>query len=325
VISSDGQAILFGDLDFADGEFVVLQAATFVPSPPPWATVVGQAYRLSASASAPDMGGASISFGYLGSEVPPGEETWLRVHFWNGSSWEQLPTHLNTYYNNASVPVRGEGLYALMSSIEIPLYGTGWNMFAYPVQATRPVSEALLSVSGYYTTVYGYEVQDAADPWKVYDVTAPEWVNDLHVLEFGRGYWVQVSETITLMLKGEPDAALAVADNLQSPPATYYGEVEAGPSFIPVTGVEVSAWIGENLCGRGTTLEASDRIVYSVNVSADGPGEVTGCGALGREVRFRIGLQEMVPSVAWDNNRLWEFSLRPIHRVYLPLVKFQGS
>jgi len=28
----------------------------------------------------------------------------------------------------------------------------------------------------------------------------------------------------------------------------------------------------------------------------------------------------MVPAVAWNNNRLWELALRPMHRVWLPFV-----
>jgi hypothetical protein len=89
-VSADGQVILFGEeLDFEEGEFFALQAATTIPSPPPWTTVVGQGYRLSASANAPDLGGTSISFSYLGSEVPSGEEDWLRLHFWDGVSWQQ--------------------------------------------------------------------------------------------------------------------------------------------------------------------------------------------------------------------------------------------
>ena len=89
-----------------------------------------------------------------------------------------------------------------MASIEIPLSSPGWNSFAYPVQGTRAVTEALLSISGTYSTVYGYEAADADDPWKVYDVTAPAWVNDLETLAFGQAYWINISEPVTLYLKG---------------------------------------------------------------------------------------------------------------------------
>jgi hypothetical protein len=329
VLSADGQVMLFGEgLTFEEGEFFTLQAATTLPSPPPWTTVVGRTYRLSASPNAPDLSGTSISFGYLGSEVPPGEEGWLKVYFWDGDVWHPLSTRLDTYHNVASAPIQGAGLYALMSSIEIPLYGPGWNLFSYPVETTRPVTEALLSISGYYTTVYGYDATDPGDPWKVYDVTAPDWVNDLEVLEFGHGYWVNVSETVTLFLKGASDDALqraqdttlTTASNIPSPPATYYGEVLDGPSFGATIGLPVMAWVDGNLCGQSWTREVRDQVVYTVNVFAEAPAGRVGCGMPGRTVTFKVGSQTMRPTAVWDNSGVWELALSSDFRVYLPLV-----
>jgi uncharacterized repeat protein (TIGR01451 family) len=330
VLSADGQVMLFGhDLTFEEGEFFTLQAATVPPSPLPWATVVGQAYRLSASPNAPDLSGTSISFGYLGSEVPPGEEGWLKVYFWDGDVWHPLSTWLDTYHNVASAPVQGAGLYALMSSIEIPLRAPGWNNFAYPVQGTRPVTDVLQSVDGYFSTVYGYDVTDPIDPWKVYDVTGvPGWVNDLHALQFGQGYWISVTQAITLFLKGDSDMALrgmddvdqAAANSLHSPPATYYGAVLPGPGFEPTAGVPVTAWVADRLCGQGQVLEVNGQAVYSVNVLAEGPGGSAGCGASGRRVVFKVGTQAMVPTTMWNDGWVWELPLNSGFHVYLPLV-----
>jgi len=41
--------------------------------------------------------------------------------------------------------------------------------------------------------VYGYAAADEADPWKVYDINVPGWVNDLTALEYGQGYWINVA------------------------------------------------------------------------------------------------------------------------------------
>jgi hypothetical protein len=190
------------------------------------------------------------------------------------------------------------------------------------------VTEALLSISGYYTTVYGYDVTDDTDPWKVYDVTVPEWVNDLHELEFGQGYWINVSEAITLFLKGSSDSIFqrvhwvvqAIVSHLQSPPATYYGWVLPSPDFTPLPGMVVTAWIDSNLCGQSQTLEVDGRVAYSVNVSADGPGDAVGCGAPERRVTFKIGRQVMVLVTQWDNSRVWRLPLSSGFRVYLPLT-----
>ena len=50
------------------------------------------------------------------------EENWLRVYYMAPGSgeWAILDTSLDTYHNTASAPAQGEGLYALMSSLEIP-------------------------------------------------------------------------------------------------------------------------------------------------------------------------------------------------------------
>jgi hypothetical protein len=329
-VSADGQVILFGDgLDFAEGEFFILQASTLLPAALPWTTLVGQAYRLSASPNAPDLGQASISFTYMGNEVMPGDELWLRMYYWDGAAWQQLPTELDIYHNNASARVVGPGLYALMTSIEIPLYGPGWNNFAYPVQATRPVTQALLSISGYYTTVYGYEASDPADPWRIYDTTVPTYVNTLDVLEFGHGYWVNVSQAITLYLKSGLDdgtRAIKLLQGAYGPPATYYGRVEAGRNFVPTAGMTVTAWVNENLCGRGELLEIGGEVVYSVHVFGDGPELAAGCGTPGQKVAFKVDSQAMEPIAAWNNNEVWQLDLSPSEEriIYLPLVMRQG-
>jgi hypothetical protein len=318
-VSADGQVILYGEaLDFEDGEFYALQAATTVPSPPPWATVVGQAFWLATSADAPNLVGTSLSFNYLGTEVPQGEEDWLHVYYWNGAAWMQLPTQLDTYYNIASAPTQDEGLYALMSTIEIPLHGPGWNTFAYPVPGTRPVEEALEPIEGYFSVVYGYVVTDTLDPWKVFGPSAPDWVNDLAQFKFGHGYWIHMTESITLPLKG---GATATAATLPVPPTTYYGAVGPGSTFTPAEGMTVTAWIAQNLCGQAEMIKVEGQIVYVMEVLADDFGKAAGCGAAGRTVHFKVGDEYLAPSAPWDNSRVQEVPLHSMPlRFYLPLV-----
>jgi hypothetical protein len=318
-VSADGQVILFGDLDFDEGEFFALQGASVVRGVPEWMAVVGQAYRLVGSANAPDLTGASISFAYLGSEVPSGQEGWVKVYYQApmSATWQVLPTRLDTYHNTASAPVAGEGMYVLMTSVEIPIYAPGWNMVAYPVPGTRPVEGALASISGSYGMVYGYEPTDPADPWKLYAPGVPEWVNDLDALEFGHGYWISVTQPITLHLGG----ADGVASGIPMPPATYYGRVEPGAGFTPAAGMTVTAWIDGNLCGQGVLTDVAEYgVAYVVDVMADDGGAWVGCGAPGREVVFRVDSQEVAPIALWNNDQVWELTLRPPGQIYLPLV-----
>jgi hypothetical protein len=320
-VSADGQVILYGEnLVFEDEEFFILQAATNLPSAPPWTTVVGQSFRLSTSANAPDLSGTSLSFNYLGAEVPPGEEDWLRVYFWNGVDWRRLRTQLDTYYNVASAPTQGEGLYALMTNIEIPLYGPDWNVLPYPIEGTRPIKEALEPISGYYGVVYDRVVTDTLNPWRVYGPDAPDWVNDLTELQFGRAYMIYVTETITLPLKGgSTNANTALSSTLPIPPATYYGTVAPTGSFTPTVGMPVTAVIADKLCGATHTQEIGDQIIYVVEVLADDLDGATGCGTLGRTVKFYLDSQLVAPSVPWDNRKVTEASLQHI-RVYLPTM-----
>ena len=95
----------------------------------------------------------------------------------------------------------------------VPLHGPGWDLFSYPVETSRTITQALTSIDGLYTTVYWYDGSDPLDPWKVYDVSAPAWVNDLSILQFGEAYWINLLQAITLRLKGNTSyAAVKVAE-----------------------------------------------------------------------------------------------------------------
>jgi hypothetical protein len=332
-VSADGQVILYGDnFQFDAGTFYTLQEATIIPSVPPWTTPVGQAYRLSKSDGAPDLSGTSLSFGYLGNQVPAGEEEWLRLYFWDepGQQWIQLDTLVDRAQNIASAPTQGEGLYALMSSIEITLEGSGWNLFSYPVNATRPLPDALQSIEGYYSTVYSYQTDRAGNNrWRMYDVGAPDWLNNdadmgLQELAFGKAYLINVTRSITVSLKGastdEQQTASRLADAVPHPPATYYHE-DLAASAVPTAtvGMPVTAWVNERLCGENTVRSADDKLVFAVQVQAELPGDANGCGAAGRQVRIDVG-GHTVSRELWNNNRARALGEAP-YSLYLPMIR----
>jgi hypothetical protein len=246
-------------------------------------------------------------------------------------TWAILPTALDTYHNTASAPARGEGLYALMSSVEIPLYGPGWNQVAYPVAATRLVTEALASIDGHYTTVCHPDIQDITDPWKCFGVGVPLWVNDLHEMAFGEVYWIYLSDELDLTLYldvgeagvDESKSALRPQKNptMGNPPAIYYGQVGAGVSFTPLADMPVTAWVNGIQCGQANTLIIDGQVVYVVDVSAAAANN-PGCGVLGFPVDFQVGDQPMQPSPPWDDSRMWQVVLMPDEQnyLYLPLI-----
>jgi hypothetical protein len=148
--------------------------------------------------------------------------------------------------------VQGAGLYALMSSLEIPLYGAGWNNFAYPVQGTRPVDEASCFIEGYYSTVSGYVITDTVDSWKVYGRGAPDWVNDLERLRFGQGYWIRVIAPATLYIQGSSTAGIATVASVRVPPATYYGLVPTNLGVLPEPGM--TRWLASSDPDEGVAI-----------------------------------------------------------------------
>ena len=75
---------------------------------------------------------------------------------------------------------------------------TGWNLVGYPGQTSKTVADALTSIAGKYTKVYTYNAFDDADPWKVYDVTLPPFLNDLSQIQAGRAYWIYATQDCTL-------------------------------------------------------------------------------------------------------------------------------
>jgi len=85
------------------------------------------------------------------------------------------------------------------SSSTIPLF-TGWNLISYRGNQSRPVAEALSSISGKYEKVMCYKANDLSDPWKIYDPLAPAYVNDLTIMEPGLGYWIRVRENCSLVI-----------------------------------------------------------------------------------------------------------------------------
>jgi hypothetical protein len=63
-----------------------------------------------------------------------------------------------------------------------------------------PVEQALESIAGKYTRVWGFD--SAAQAWKLYDPNVPAFVNDLKVLRKSQGYWIGMKENAALAYKG---------------------------------------------------------------------------------------------------------------------------
>jgi hypothetical protein len=316
VLSGDGQAILYiREEDLAEGEFYALQSTT-VLDPPPWAASVGQAYRLTGTVGAPQLvENAVISIGYLSSEVPAGTEGGIAIYYRapDGSAWQRLVTRLDSERNEAAAQARGPGIYALMSSVDLQ---AGWNLFSYPWTDSQPVTVALERINAQgYTTVYGYEQNNRSDPWQVYDIDVPTWVNDLAQLRFGQGYWIRIAEQAPAAR--QQATTPAPTSSVPVPPATYYARLsDLGLPQVPV-GTPVLAHVEGMVCGTAETFAGSatgNQVVFVVDVPA-----TTGCGAPGRSVTFEVGGETLPVSLFWENSRPRDLAGAE-SRLYLPLV-----
>ncbi len=325
VVSPDGQMILYtsGAVTFEAGQFYVIQSMAGLPALPPGRMAVGQGYRLMASPGTPPMDG-SVSIQYLANDLLTAGVAAqdLAIYYHDGAAWRELSTRRDAYFNLVSAPSQGPGLYALLASIQVRLTTPGWNLIAYPLRDPQPVDTALRSIDGFYTTVYGYQAADTADPWKLYQVGGPGYLNDLIELEFGRGYWVRATQAITIYISGATAELPAAMGLPASPPDTYYGLVQGNEAFVPVAGMGVEARIGSTVCGRGTVREYGGQWVYVVHVEADdGTGRYPGCGQIGRGITFYVDGQEMSPAATWRQEQPHEFNLSPAGwQIYLPIV-----
>jgi hypothetical protein len=215
-------------------------------------------------------------------------------------------------------------LYVLVSSLEIPLQGPGWNLISYPVQESRSIKEALISIDGSYSTVCRYQANEPGDPWKCFGAGVPAWVNDITKLEFNGVYWVYVRDAgpLTLLLKGGSSGqirtSLDQAVSAPTPPAIYYGTVLPAPGFYPIAGMAVEARIGEHLCGHNQTIQYGGEIVYKIDVRSS--SEDSACGQIGRLVSFRIGEQIVYPMAFWDDSKIWVHLLSKHAYIFLPMV-----
>jgi hypothetical protein len=193
-------------------------------------------------------------------------------------------------------------------AVEVPLQGPGWNIFAYAIAGEgKPVADALKTIAGLYTAVYAYE-PTSADPWRIFDPTAPDWVNDLKQLEYGKSYLIYATQPTIL----HPAAAFAATAAL-APPAVVYGDVQRAG--------KVTAWIDGRSCGESQTVAIGAATVFVVEVASD--ANARGCGAPDRTIRFTLDGAELPATIPWDNTQAAELisGVGDTDDVYLPYVK----
>ncbi|MCK4347212.1 MAG: hypothetical protein KAW47_01210 [Thermoplasmatales archaeon] len=76
---------------------------------------------------------------------------------------------------------------------------TGWNLISLPIMPDdSDVLDVMSSVDGNWNSVWSYE----GGKWKRYDLTGPDFLNDLTTIEPGKGYWINMKSDDTLSVSG---------------------------------------------------------------------------------------------------------------------------
>jgi len=340
--SSDGQLTLFGNAtNVGPGEFYTLQATSQLPDAPLYTTQVGQAYRLTPSAGASSLAGASVGFSYLGRNIDENNEHLLQIYYYDAKTkiWQPLEnTFVDEVHNLASAIVPegagGAGVYALMYSIDVDLAGSGWDTLMYPVQGSRSIDNALSSIQNQYAFVYHHDrtIDNLHKRWTVYtNKLAPDWVDTLQTMEFGETYYISVTAASDITVQFADASAsereteivatseinAAAIDDLKVPPTTFYGTVLSGSAPTATFPQLITAWVGETICGQAAMQYVGSQSVYTVIVAADG-SDIRGCGEDGATVNFTLGsekkpwselLQSANISATWNNGNIWAVDL----------------
>ncbi|HEY6072740.1 MAG TPA: Ig-like domain-containing protein, partial [Anaerolineales bacterium] len=72
----------------------------------------------------------------------------------------------------------------------------GWNLVGFPAAGPADLPAVFGSQPPNPLQVYAFHPEDISDPWKLYDSAAPGWVQDLHALAPGWGYWVRLNSPL---------------------------------------------------------------------------------------------------------------------------------
>jgi hypothetical protein len=111
----------------------------------------------------------------------------------------------------------------------------GWNLVSFnlqPMESTAP-EDVLAPISGKYDLVYAYQADDPQDPWKIYDPSAPGYVNDLVSMSESQGFWIHMTEADTLAIPGNPPTSTDIPLWITTGGWNLVGYPSAGAGTLP--------------------------------------------------------------------------------------------
>jgi hypothetical protein len=139
--------------------------------------------------------GGGRKFVHSNTAVPAGDTQYMQYGSWDGSG---PMTMLVDRGSDGSVDET-----AILENQRVQALAGGWDLISLPLAPTSTaLTETLASIAGRYDQVYAYDATDLKDPWKLYDVARPSFLNDLTQIDERMGIWVHTSEPLTLTVSG---------------------------------------------------------------------------------------------------------------------------
>lgn len=121
---------------------------------------------------------------------------------------------------------------------------SGWNMISTPFQPfNTAIGVVLNSIAGTYSTVWSY----VNDGWKVYDPANPG-LSDLHAMESGIGYWIEMKEPAVLIASGfiPPDRSVDLDGGWNLVGFNADNAMSMDNALGSIDGKYISVWSFEN-------------------------------------------------------------------------------
>ncbi len=88
------------------------------------------------------------------------------------------------------------GEYNATTAINLSTSASGWNLVGFPSSTSVDPAVSFDGITA-LSLIFEYDASTPANPWKVYDPSAPAFVSDLDLMRPDFGYWVFVTDTAT--------------------------------------------------------------------------------------------------------------------------------
>lgn len=109
-------------------------------------------------------------------------------------------------YGSDDVPNRNIiGAFAKLTVVPAINLEKGWNLVSFPqIVSATDLHNVLISIEGDYDALQYFNITNAIDPWKHYQISKPPNLNDFHDVDNKMGFWVHVTALggTTLIING---------------------------------------------------------------------------------------------------------------------------